>query len=224
MTTQRTTEIELLQASLAGSSEAFEAIVKRYQSLVCAITYSATTDLERSEELAQQTFVNAWRNLAQLKDLNKFRTWLCSIARSVIRNFLRDKGRDIISTAAPFDKISPPPRDTAQPSDILIGKEQQAIVSRALQHVPQNYREPLILFYREQKSLKQVADQLQLSESTARQRVARGRRMLKDQVAAMVENTISQTGPTTAFTAAVGASIAALALETASLNQAQPRN
>jgi DNA-directed RNA polymerase specialized sigma24 family protein len=52
----QTSEIELLRASLNGSSDAFEAIVKKYQSLICAITYSATGDLEKSEELAQQAF------------------------------------------------------------------------------------------------------------------------------------------------------------------------
>ena len=46
-------EIELIQASLRGSSDAFGNIVKKYQSLICAITYSAITDLEKSEELAQ---------------------------------------------------------------------------------------------------------------------------------------------------------------------------
>ena len=62
-----TNEIEMLQACLKGQNEAFEAIIKKYQSLVCAITYSATRNVEKSEELAQQAFVKAWTNLDQLK-------------------------------------------------------------------------------------------------------------------------------------------------------------
>ena len=70
---------------LKGNSRAFGAIVAEYQELVCAITYSGTADIQRSEELAHQTFVNAWNKLAQLKDLSRFRPWLCSIARNNVR-------------------------------------------------------------------------------------------------------------------------------------------
>ncbi len=56
-----TSEGELLQASLAGNKDAFGAVVKRYESLVCAITYSATGDIGKSQELAQETFLRAWK-------------------------------------------------------------------------------------------------------------------------------------------------------------------
>ena len=73
MKAQSTKDIELLQACLKGSNEAFEAVVRKYQSLICAITYSAVGNLQESEELAQETFISAWKNLAQLKDVTKFR-------------------------------------------------------------------------------------------------------------------------------------------------------
>jgi len=82
-----------------------------------------------------------------------------------------------------------------------------------LEQIPEGYREPLILFYREHKSLKQVAQLLDLSEDAARTRVARGRKLLKDRVAAMVETTISRTGPGKAFTTAVVASITGMAIK-----------
>lgn len=74
-------EIKLLKNCLKGHTEGFDLLVGRYQSLVCAITYSATGDVEKSEELAQETFLLAWKNLGQLKDLAKFKAWLCTIAR-----------------------------------------------------------------------------------------------------------------------------------------------
>ena len=73
-----TNEIDLLNASLSGNKEAFGTIVENYQSLVCSITYSATGDFAKSEELAQETFIRAWKELKQLKDLEKFRAWLCT--------------------------------------------------------------------------------------------------------------------------------------------------
>ena len=105
MNTNTPSEIELLQASLRGQTPAFEAIVQKYQSLICAITYSATGSVEKSEELAQQAFVKGWRNLSQLKDLSKFRAWLCSITRRLISDSYRRQQNDITSKAIPMDSI-----------------------------------------------------------------------------------------------------------------------
>ncbi|MHC5158034.1 MAG: RNA polymerase sigma factor, partial [Planctomycetota bacterium] len=69
-------EIQVLRSCAGGDSAAFEAIVSKYQSLVCAITYSAVGQVDKSEELAQQAFINAWQNLAQLQDLDMFKAWL----------------------------------------------------------------------------------------------------------------------------------------------------
>ncbi len=54
-------------------------IVKKYQSLVCAITFSGTGRTDISEELAQETFVRAWKNLTQLRDQTRFKFWLWNL-------------------------------------------------------------------------------------------------------------------------------------------------
>ena len=95
-------EVKLLKQCQKGKLQAFEAIVTNYQDLVCAITYSATADVQQSEELAHQTFINAWKNLSQLKDPSRFRSWLCAIARNNIRNFINKNKRDIIANAKPM--------------------------------------------------------------------------------------------------------------------------
>ena len=78
-------ESELLKASMRGNANAFEAIVQRYQSLVCAVTYSGTGDLAASEDLAQETFLKAWERLGSLREPAKLRSWLCSIAAATVR-------------------------------------------------------------------------------------------------------------------------------------------
>lgn len=213
MLTDHTNEIGLLEATLQGSSEAFEAIVAKYQSLVCAITFSATGDREQSEELAQQTFINVWRNLRQLEDLTKFRPWLCSATRNVIRNFLRSRRRSAEAQAAAAQNLVKKESDMAEPVEEAASCEQLAVLRLALERIPQDYREPLVLYYREEKLLREVAEQLGLSEEAARQRVSRARKMLREQVASMLESTLARTKPGKAFTAAVVASIAALTAE-----------
>ena len=146
-------EIELLKASMQGDTVSFETIVKNYQSFICAITYSATGDVEKSEELAQETFLSAWNDLAQLKDLNKFRGWLSSIARNIIRNSFRNQKRDIMSKAASMDLMEDTRIMGSEPTEIAITAEQQAVVKQALQQISTKYREPLVLFYRQEQSI-----------------------------------------------------------------------
>src|ERR1035441_5540515 len=86
MPEMRASDADLVQWGLAGDREAFGRVVERYQSLICALAYSATGSLSRSEDLAQETFLIAWKQLRQLREPDKLRSWLCSIARSVIRS------------------------------------------------------------------------------------------------------------------------------------------
>ena len=76
-------DTELVLQSLNGSREAFCQIVEQYQSLICSLAYSATGSVTQSEDVAQETFVVAWKQLRQLREPEKLRSWLCSIARSV---------------------------------------------------------------------------------------------------------------------------------------------
>src|SRR5436190_1452546 len=84
---------DLVAASLDGNRDAFAEIVTRYQSLICSVAYSATGSLSQSEDVAQDTFVAAWKQLRTLKEPAKLRSWLCGIARNLVNNTLRRDGR-----------------------------------------------------------------------------------------------------------------------------------
>lgn len=213
-------EIELLQQCLQGSSDSFAVIVGRYQSLVCGLTFALTGNFGKSEELAQETFVLAWKNLRQLRDLSKFKSWLCQITRSVVQNWQRRAQRDVIEDAVPLGQVPEPTTLQAEPSNQVIREEEQTVVNQAIESMPEKYRLPLILFYREDKSHREVAQLIELSENATRQRITRARAMLKEQVAQMVETSLEQTKPGKVFTGAVLASIAAVTLKGTSVSAA----
>ncbi|MHC4653728.1 MAG: sigma-70 family RNA polymerase sigma factor [Planctomycetota bacterium] len=206
-------EIKLLEKCLKGNSQAFEEIVAKYQELVCAITFSGVTDVQQSEELAHQTFINAWKNLSQLKDLAKFSPWLRTIARNNIRNFFNKNQRDIIAKTKAMENINDTAAADAGPLESAIKKEHEKLVSDAIRRIPEQYREPLVLYYRQQQSVKQVALSLDLSQDVVKQRLQRGRKMIKEQLSSIVEETLSATGPKKAFTTAVIASIAGITVK-----------
>lgn len=200
-------DIKLVQACCGGDARAFEAIVSRYQALVCAITYSAVGHRDISEELAQETFVQAWKQIGKLKEADKFRPWLCSIARSIVCNHFRAQKRTPVvqfdMADLPTDKGKPTPPET------LIRKEEEEMVHTALMQIPREYREPLVLFYRQDHSITQVAEIMGLTEAAVRTRLHRGRLMLREQIESKIETTLKKTAPTAAFTRAVMAAVGA---------------
>lgn len=200
-------DAELVHASLAGNREAFGRIVARYQALICALAYSATGSLSRSEELAQDTFVAAWKQRSALREPAKLRAWLCGIARHVISNAQRRAGREPAHLAEPFDPAHEAVAPEPSPSEQAVSQEEAALLWRALEKIPENYREPLVLFYREQRSVESVARELELSEDAVKQRLARGRALLHEQMLALVEGTLARSNPGRAFTLNVVAAL-----------------
>ena len=202
----------LVRDTLSGNREAFGRIVSRYQRLICSLAYSAVGNLGQSEDIAQETFITAWKHLGQLRERDKLRAWLCGIARNRINNFLRREGREPVRQAAPIEDISESHAPEPLPGDSVISKEEAEILWRALERLPEIYREPLILFYREHQSIEVVAANLELSEDAVKQRLSRGRKLLQEQVLAFVEGALARTAPGQTFTSSVVAALPALSL------------
>src|SRR5215212_8979981 len=85
---------ELVVASRQGNREAFGQIVRRYQGLISGLIYSACGDLSASEDIAQETFLAAWKSLSGLREPQKLPAWLCQIARHRMLDQHRDNARD----------------------------------------------------------------------------------------------------------------------------------
>jgi len=203
-------DAELVGATLSGNRDAFTQIVSRYQSLICSLAYSATGSLGQSEDLAQETFIAAWKHLGRLRERGKLRAWLCGIARNRINNFLRSEGREPLREAGPLENAIESHAAGPLPVDYTISREEADILWRALERIPEIYREPLVLFYREQQSIETVAAGLDLTEDAVKQRLSRGRKMLQEQVLSFVEGALARTNPGPTFTFNVLAALPAV--------------
>ena len=203
---------QLWELACGGDREAFSRIVERYQSLVCALAYSACGALGTSEDMAQETFITAWHRLKELREPAKLRSWLCGIARNIAANAVRRerrRGGEPVSIEAAGEQL----QEESNPAAQAITREEETLLWRTLGEMPPSYREPLVLFYREEQSITEVAMKLDLTEDTVKQRLSRGRAMLREEMASLVETTLTRTRPSAAFTAAV---LAALPLISAS--------
>ena len=207
MSTTARNDAELVSESLAGNRDAFGQIVARYQSLICSLAYSATGSLSQSEDLAQETFVTAWKQLRDLREPEKLRSWLCRIARNLTYDTLRQQGREPSHHGETLEEISETHSPEPLPHDHTISNEEQKILWRSLEKIPEIYREPLVLFYREQQTIASVAEKLELTEDAVKQRLLRGRKMLHEEVLAFVEGALARTNPGQAFTLGVLAAL-----------------
>lgn len=200
-------DAELVSASLAGDRDAFAQIVSRYQSLVCSLAYSATGSLSQSEDLGQETFLTAWKKLAELRDPGKLRGWLCGIAKNLVSNWLRTQGREPSHEAVPLEEVSESLSPEPLPVERAINREEAEILWRSLERIPETYRVPLVLFYREHQSVGVVAQSLELTEDAVKQRLSRGRKLLQEEVLAFVETALEKSSPGRAFTLGVVAAL-----------------
>src|SRR3954463_8580188 len=86
-------DAELVSASRQGDREAFGRIVRRYQGMITGLIYAGCGDLHRSEDLAQDTFISAWKSLSGLRDPSKLPAWLCQVARHRVHDHSRSEAR-----------------------------------------------------------------------------------------------------------------------------------
>lgn len=139
-------DVALVGRSRGGDRDAFGELVARYQTLICSITYSATGSLATSEDLAQETFLAAWRQLASLREPEKVRSWLCGIARNLCRNAARKSWRQPLSRSAPVEALAEQPAPGPLPPEHAVTREEQELLWRAVERIPENYRERSFYF------------------------------------------------------------------------------
>jgi RNA polymerase sigma factor (sigma-70 family) len=195
----------LVDASVRGDRRAFEKIVERYQSAVSGMAYSVTGDLTLSEDLAQETFVIAWRKLGDLQKRESLAPWLCGIARNLARSWMRTHAKN---ATVSLERVPEPAQPVvASVEEARLREERSETVWTALAQIPETYREPLVLFYRQDHSIRDIAEALELTEDCVKQRLSRGRKMLRAEVTRMVEDTLEESRPGKAFTAGVLAAL-----------------
>lgn len=207
------TDADLVTASRSGDRRAFGQIIRKYQAMVSGLIYAACGDLHRSEDVAQETFISAWKSLSGLRDASKLPGWLCQIAR----RRLADASRKAPDKEISFSQAFAPGQEPVMPANDALNTEEKELLWHTLARVPQPYRETLVLFYRQEQSTAQVAAAMETTEASVRQRLTRGRQMLRDEVTVMLERNIARTSPTPQFTTQVVAALPALAAQSAGI-------
>ena len=204
---QPVADAQLVAASCAGDQQAFGRLVRRYQGMIAGLIYAYCGDLHRSEDLAQETFISAWKNLCGLREREKLVPWLCQMARRRAVDYLRSAAREKNNLARLDEEHIR--SETVSPAQQALTCEERDLLWRILSELPQPYRETMVLYYRHEQSTEAVAQAMETTPTAVRQRLSRGRQMLRDQVAAALEKNLVRSSPTPAFALAVVAALPA---------------
>jgi len=190
---QRLPTRELVERTRRGDPRAFAALVERYQGMVCGLALDATKRFAEAEDIAQETFVDAYRRLASLRDPGKFGAWLRRITLNKIRTWIRkhQARREETGDFGAEPKAGGRPGRAADEGRAPL----REAVLRAVEQLPEEQRQAITLFYMDGQSYTDIAEFLDVPVSTVKGRMQGGRRRLKKEMMTMVETVLDAEKP-----------------------------
>jgi RNA polymerase sigma-70 factor, ECF subfamily len=191
------TDLMLVERTVAGDQRAFELLVIKYQRRIERLIGRMVRDTDLVEDIAQETFIRAYRALAQFRGEAQFYTWLYRIAVNTAKKALGDLKRDpLVSENAlrggdEEDETSSVENEltTAEtPETVLAAKEIATAVNSAMEALPEELRQAVTLREIEGLSYEDIADVMNCPIGTVRSRIFRAREAISAKIKPLLEN------------------------------------
>lgn len=189
----------LVQRTLAGEQRAFDLLVIRYQRRVERLIGRMVRDVDLVQDIAQETFVRAYRALAQFRGDAQFYTWLYRIAVNTAKKQLLELKRDPLvfqsqlssgeddETSSSERELNAQVADAETPDAVLASKEIAEAVNAALEALPEELRMAITLREMEGMSYEEIAQALECPIGTVRSRIFRAREAISQRIKPMLE-------------------------------------
>lgn len=178
------TDEEIVEKIKGGSVELFEVIVKRYQKKLVNYIYRMINDFESAMELCQEVFIKVYNSLDKYNPSFKFTTWIHRISSNATIDWMRKKKIDAYSLDTNDDDDAPSlsqqiaSNDLSPLENLEMGQLQGRIES-AINELPYIYKQLIILRHINELSYDEIASAVDLPLGTVKNRIFRGREMLK---------------------------------------------
>jgi RNA polymerase sigma-70 factor (ECF subfamily) len=193
----------LVQRAVAGETKAFELLVVKYQRRVERLIGRMVRDVDLVPDIAQETFIRAYRALANFRGESQFYTWLYRIAVNTAKKHLLDMKRNPVvvmsalnsggddETSNPDAELSWAAQDAETPEAVLASKEIAQAVNAAMDALPEELRQAIALREIEGLSYDDIAQALGCPIGTVRSRIFRAREAISARIKPMLDR---QTG------------------------------
>ncbi len=174
-------DAQLMTALAGGNDPALNVLMRRWSPRLSAYLHRCCSDPATAADLLQETFVRVYQKRASYDPARSFSTWIYTIATNLVRNHARWQKRHPV-TLLDHETLSQasPPAEAPDPAQSLEGCERTAAVRAAIQELPEELREPLVLSTYEHLPHVQIATILGLSEKAVEMRLYRARQTLRE--------------------------------------------
>lgn len=174
---------ELARAAGGGDLGAFRALLERHRGRVYSLALRLVRDRTEAEDMTQEAFMRIYRGLPGFRGDSAFTTWMTRVSLNTFHRYLRrlprteaidrpGAGADGEDAAADIAAPGPGPEEGASAS------QDAARIRRLVADLPQPFRETVVLFYLQERSVEEAALALGVSIGTLKSRLFRGREML----------------------------------------------
>ncbi len=181
-------DTEIINQVLGGNQQAYALLVNRYQEYVFTLVLRIVKNREDAEEVSQDVFIKAYKNLNSFRGDSKFSTWLYTIVNNTGISFIRKRKLEIYSldNEAVFERADN--IDSGVRANVIEQKSKQAMVNEAIAQLSREDALAITLFYKAEQSLEEMAKAMGIETNAAKVRLHRARTRLKSKM----ENHFSQ--------------------------------
>ncbi len=169
-------EEKLIKEALKGNAAAFGDLVRYYEKFVFNVAFSFMTNYDDAFDVAQETFIKAWRKLSLFKGDSAFSTWLYRITVNTSKDALSQRNRRWSEGEA--DEHIPSHHET--PEENAIREENARELKKALDSLDSDMREIVILREIEELSYSEISNLLGIEMGTVKSRLSRAREKLRE--------------------------------------------
>lgn len=186
----------LVERTVAGDQKAFELLVIKYQRRIQRLIGRMVRDVDLVEDIAQETFIRAYRALAQFRGEAQFYTWLYRIAVNTAKKALMDLKRNPTVSENAYktsddDETSPVENELTSsetPEAVLASKEIAQIINNAMDALPEELRQAVTLREIEGLSYEEISEAMGCPIGTVRSRIFRAREAISQKIKPLLEN------------------------------------
>jgi RNA polymerase sigma-70 factor (ECF subfamily) len=189
-------ELDLVKRCQAGDTEAFDELVTRYRTRIFGMIYNMVHSEQDAWDLAQDSFVKAWKSIKRFRRHSSFYTWIYRIVMNVTIDWLRKKqvvgGGDEFDDAIQLKEIDPAsktvPKGNALPYETMERSEIRAQIDNAIAQLSPEHRAVILMKEIEEMQYHEIAETLGCSIGTVMSRLFYARKKLQNLLKDVYEN------------------------------------